>query len=133
MNPCFSKLHQNIQIGDDVAPQDVIWKSIDDHSGCPTWKSCTCSSRIDYRIPVRGNYTIQDWSNLNLGQDPMSNDDFINRLRIGKEYSVPWPLATTRWHHNQFVPLYAVLYTKIKPYGSQKFGEPLLESPITLT
>ena len=34
----------------------------------------------------------------------MSNDDFINRLENWKEYSVPWPLAATRWHHNQFVP-----------------------------
>ena len=65
---------------DNVAPSDVIWKTIDDHSGCPTWKSYTYNLRIDYRIPGRGNYTIQDWSNPNPGQDPMSNDDFINRL-----------------------------------------------------
>ena len=89
---------------DNVAPLDVIWKTVDDRLGYPTWKSRTYNSRMNYRIPGGRNYTIQDWSNPNPGQNPMSNNDFINRLDNWKEYSVPWPLATTRWHHNQFAP-----------------------------
>ena len=67
-------------------------------------KFCTYNLRTDYRILGGGNYTIQDWRNPNPSEDPVSNDDFINRLDNWKEYSVPWPLATTRWHHNQFAP-----------------------------
>ena len=53
---------------DNVAPRDVIWKTIDEHLGYPTWKSCTYILRIDYRILGGANYTIQDWSNPNPGQ-----------------------------------------------------------------
>ena len=35
---------------DNVAPSDVIWKTIDDHLGYLIWKCCTYNSRIDYRI-----------------------------------------------------------------------------------
>ena len=89
---------------DDVAPSDVIWKTIDDHSGYPIWKSCIYNSKIDYNMPGGRNCAIQDWSNPNPGQDPESDDGFINRLDNWKKYSVSWPLVATRRHHNQFVP-----------------------------
>ena len=41
---------------DEVAPSDVIWKTIDDRLGYPTWKSCTYNLRTDYRILGGGNY-----------------------------------------------------------------------------
>ena len=65
---------------DNVAPSDVIWKTIDDHLGYRIWKSCTYNSRTDYGISGGGNYTIQDWNNPNSSLDPLSNGDFIDRL-----------------------------------------------------
>jgi len=89
---------------DNAAPSDVIWNTIDGRSGYPIWKPCTYNSRIDYRIPGGGNYTIQDWSNPDPGQDPVPDDEFTCRFDNWKEHPVPWPLRTTRWHCNQFVP-----------------------------
>ena len=119
---------------DEVAPSDVIWKTIDDRLGYPTWKSCTYNSRIDYRIPGGGNYTIYDWSNSNPGQDPMSNDDCINRLDNWKEYSVPWPLTATRWHHDQLVPSMLSYTAKGKTFWQPEIWRALAATvPITLT
>ena len=87
-----------------AAPSDVIWNTIDGRSRYRIWKSCTYNSRIDYRIPGGGNYTIQDWSNPDPGQDPMTDDAFNGRFDNWKENPVPWPLLATRWHNNQFVP-----------------------------
>ena len=88
----------------DVAPSDVIWKTIDNRLGYPVWKSCTYNSKIDYRIPGGGNYSVQDWSNPNPSQDPGSVPDHVNRFSIWKDDSVPWLLATSRMHNNQFAP-----------------------------
>lgn len=60
----------------DVAPSDVIWKTIDNRLGYPVWKSCTYNSNIDYRIPGGGNYSVQDWSNPN----PSQNLGAVSRL-----------------------------------------------------
>ena len=118
----------------DNVPSDVIWNTIDDRLGYPIWKSCTYNSRIDYRIPGGGNYTIQGWSNPNPGQDSMSNDEFTGRLDNWKEYSVPWPLATSRWHHNQLVPPMLSYTAKGKTYWQPKIWRALAATaPITLT
>ena len=77
-----------------AAPSDVVWNTIDGRSGYPIWKSCTYNSRIDYRIPGRGNYTIQDWSNPDPGQDPMTDDAFNGRFDSWKKKSSS--LAITR-------------------------------------
>ena len=119
---------------DDVAPSDVKWKTIDDHLGYPTWKSCTYNVRIAYRIPEGRNYTIQDWSNPKPGQDPVSDDDFINRLDNWKEYSVSWQLAATRWHHNQFVPPMPSYTAKGKTFWQPEIWRALAATArITLT
>lgn len=62
----------------------------------------------------------------------MSNDDFINRLEV-EEYSVPWPLATTRWHHNQFVPPMLSYTAKDKTLRQPEIWRALAGEPITLT
>ena len=119
---------------DNVVPSDVIWNTIDGRLGYPIWKSCTYNSRIDYRILGGGNYTIQDWSNPNPGQDPISNDEFTGRLDNWKEYSVPWPLATSRWHHNQLPPPMFSYTAKGKTYWQPEIWRALAATaPITLT
>ena len=119
---------------DNVAPLDVIWKTIDDHLGYLTWKSCAYNSGINHRIPGGRNYTIQDWSNPKPGQDPVSDDDFINRLDNRKEYSVSWQLAATRWHHNQFVPPMPSYTAKGKTFWQPEIWRALAATArITLT
>ena len=119
---------------DEVAPSDVIWKTIDDRLGYPTWKSCIYNLRIDYRIPGGRNCTIQDWSNPNPGHDPESDDGFINRLDSWKEYSVPWPLVATRWHHNQLVPPMLSYTAKEKTFWQPEIWKALAATaPIILT
>ena len=76
----FLKAPPEYQNCDNVAPSDVIWKTIDDHLGYLIWKCFTYNSRIDYRIPGGGNYTIQDWSNPSPSLDPLANSDFIDSL-----------------------------------------------------
>ncbi|XP_044803371.1 endogenous retrovirus group K member 6 Env polyprotein [Bubalus bubalis] len=116
-----------------AAPSDAIWNTIDGHSGYPIWKSCTYNSRIDYRIPG-GNYTIQDWSNPDPGQDPMIDDAFKGRFDNWKDYSVPWPLRATRWHRNQFVPPMLSYTAKGRTYWQPEIWKALTATaPITLT
>ena len=67
-----------------VAPSDVIWNTIDGRLGYLIWKSRTYNSRIDYRIPGGGNYTIQDWSNPNPGQNQSPMMNLPENLTIGK-------------------------------------------------
>ena len=73
----------------DVAPSDVIWKTIDNRLGYLVWKSCTYNSKIDYIIPGGGNFSVQDWSNPNPSQDPGSVPDYVNRFSDWKDDSVP--------------------------------------------
>ena len=100
----------------DVAPSDIIWKTIDNHRGYVVWKSCTYNSKIDYRILGGRNYSVQDWSNPNPSQDPGSVPDYVNRFSNWKDDSVPWQLAASRWHHNQFVPPMLSYTTKGKTF-----------------
>ena len=112
-----------------VAPSDEVWKTIDGRTGYPTWTTCTYSSRIDYRIPGGGNYTIQDWSNPNPGEDPLIKITFKGRFENWNRIPLPWPTQATRWHINQFVPPCALIQLKAKPIGNLRFGEPLLLLP----
>lgn len=88
----------------DVAPLDIVGKTIDHRLGYPPWKSCTYNSRTDYIILGGGNYSAQDWSNPNPSQDPKSVHGYTTKFSNWKDHSIPWPLAANRWHHNQFVP-----------------------------
>ena len=99
-----------------VAPSDEVWKTIDGRTGYPTWTTCTYSSRIDYRIPGGGNYTIQDWSNPNLGEDPLVKITFKGRFENWNRIPLPWPTQATKWHINQFVPSMLSYTAKSKTY-----------------
>ena len=115
----------------DVAPSDVIWKTINNCLGYPVWKPCTYNSKIDYRIPGGGNYSVQDWSNPNPSQNPGSVSDHVSRFSNWKNDSLPWPLVASRWHYNQFVPPPCCpIQLRVKLFGNQKFGEPLLPLPL---
>ena len=116
----------------DVAPSDVIWKTTDNCLGYPVWKSCTYNSKIDYRIPGGRNYSVQDWSNPNPSQDPGSVPDYVNRFSIWKDDSVPWPLAASRWHHNQFVPPMLSYTTKGKTFWQPEIWRAELPPPVLL-
>lgn len=118
----------------DIAPSDTVWNNIDDRLGYPIWKSCTYNSRIDYRIPGGGNYTIQDWSNPKPSQDAMSDHGFTSRLNNWDKYSILWPLPASRWHHNQFVPPMLSYTTKGKTFWQPEIWRALAATaPITLT
>ena len=115
----------------DVAPSHVMWKTIDNHLGYPIWKSCTYNSRIDYRILGSGNYLVQDWSNPNPSQNPGSVSDHVNRL-IGKvtpSLGHWWPADGIII--NLFPPCCRI-QLRVKLFGNQKFGEPLLPPPLLL-
>ena len=130
----FLKAPPEYQNCDNVAPSDVIWKTIDDHLGYRIWKSCTYNSRTDYGISGGGNYTIQDWNNPNPGQDTTSDCDFTDRLANWQEYSVPWPLAANRWYHNQLVPPMWSCATKDRTFWHPETGRALAATAsITLT
>ena len=73
-----------------VAPSDEVWKTIDGRTRYPTWTTCTYSSRIDYRIPGGGNYTIQDWSNPNPCEDPLIKKTFEGRFENWNRIPLPW-------------------------------------------
>ena len=117
-----------------VAPSDVIWNTIDDHSGYPIWKSCTYNLRIDYRIPGGGNYIIQDWSNPNPSSNPSAILVDSDRIENWKADSVPWPLSATRWHYNQFVPPTLSPTAKNKTFRQPEIWRALAATaPVTLT
>ena len=85
-------------------------------TGYPTWTSCIYDSRIDYRIPGGGDYSIQDWSNPNPGEDPLANDTFEGRFKNWDRIPLPWPIHATRRHCNQFVPPILSYTTKKQTY-----------------
>ena len=116
-----------------VAPSDKIWNTIDSRTGYPTWTSCTYDSRIDYRIPGGGDYTIQDWSNLNSGEDPLADDTFEGRFENWDRIPLPWPIHATRRHCNQFVPPMLSYTTKKQTYWQPEIWRALAATaPVSL-
>ena len=99
----FLKAPPEYPNSDNVAPSDVIRKTIDACLGYLIWKSCTYNSRIDYRIPRGGNYSIQDWSNPNPSHRHSSKDKHVSGIENWHATIIPWQLDSTRWHRNQFV------------------------------
>ena len=117
-----------------VAPSDEVWKTIDGRTRYPTWTTCAYSSRIDYRIPGGGNYTIQDWSNPNPGEDPLIKITFKGRFENWNRIPLPWPTQATRWHINQFVPPMLSYTAKGRTYWQPEIWKALTATaPITLT
>ena len=116
-----------------VVPSDKVWNTIDSRTGCPTWTSCTYDSRIDYRIPGGGDYTIQDWSNPNPGEDPLANDTFEGRFEDWDRIPLPWPIHATRRHRNQFVPPMLSYTTKKQTYWQPEIWRTLAATaPVSL-
>ena len=118
----------------DVAPSDVVWKTIDKHLGYLVWKSCTYNSKTDYKIPGGGHYLVQDWSNPNPSQNPGSVSDHVSRFSNWKDDSLPWPLVVNRWHYNQSVPSMLSYTTKGKTFWQPEIWRALAAtSTVTLT
>ena len=116
-----------------VAPSDKVWNTIDSHTGYPTWTSCTYDSRIDYRIPGGRDYTIQDWSNPNPGEDPLANNTFEGRFENWDRIPLPWPIHATRRHRNQFVPPMLSYTTKKQTYWQPEIWKALAATaPVSL-
>ena len=116
-----------------VVPSDKVWNTIDSRTGCPTWTSCTYDSSIDYRIPGGGDYTIQDWSNPNPGEDPLANDTFEGRFEDWDRIPLPWPIHATRRHRNQFVPPMLSYTTKKQTYWQPEIWRTLAATaPVSL-
>ena len=132
INPCSSMLHQNIPIVLMLLLQTSYGKlqttALDTRYGNPV----TYNSKIDYRMLGGGNYLVQDWSNPNPSQDPGSVPDYVNRFSIWKDDSVPWPLAASRWHHNQFVPPMLSYTTKGKTFWQPEIWRAELPPPVLL-
>ena len=117
-----------------VTPSNAIWSDIDDHSGFLIWKSCTYNSRIDYRIPRGGNYSIQDWSNPNPSHRHSSKDKHVSGIENWHATIIPWQLDSTRWHRNQFVSPMLSYTAKNRTFWHPEIWRALAATaPITLT
>ena len=69
-----------------------------------------------------------------LEQPKSKSGPCVRQLDNWKEYSVPWPLAATRWHHNQFVPPMLSYTAKGTTFCQPEIWRALVTTaPITLT
>lgn len=110
----------------DVAPLDIVGKTIDHHLGYPPWKSCTYNSRTDYIILGGGNYSAQDWSNPNPSQDPKSVHGYTTKFSIGKIIPSHGHWQPTDGTIINLFPPCCPIQLRARPFGNQKFGKPLL-------
>lgn len=115
---------------DNAAPSDVIWNTIDGRSGYPIWKPCTYNSRIDYRIPGGGNYTIQDWSNPDQVRIQCLMMNLPVDLTIGKNIQFLGHYAPLDGIVINLFLLCCLIWLKAELFGNQKFGGPLPLLPL---
>ena len=118
----------------EIAFSDVIWKTIDNLLGYPSWKSCTYNSKMDYIIPGGKSFSVQDWSNPNSRQKPTLVHGYTAKFHNWNNQLIHWPLAANRWHHNQFVPPMLSYTIKNKTFWQPEIWRALAAtSPITLS
>ena len=80
----------------EATPLTTVWNDVNYRSGFPIWKACTYDSKIDYKIPGGGNYSIQDWNNPNPSVSSEVEKAYVLDIENWHTDIIPWQLRSTR-------------------------------------
>ena len=80
----------------EATPLTTVWNDVNYRSGFPIWKACTYDSKIDYKIPGGGNYSIQDWNNPNPSVSSEVEKAYVLDIENWHTNIIPWQLRSTR-------------------------------------